>query len=195
MPELKQPEIGCYKSKCPVAKCVDLISGKYKTMILWSLLEYGTLRFSQLQRIVPESTARMLSRQLRELESDGLIHREVYKEIPPKVEYTITETGHAVKPLLLAMYRFGESYFAAKGEKANCSMSVKSFLEGDGSCSENSADSSSCSREKSAFGKDTVSLCCCKKRKDSAEAAGEASFCKDEEIFEEKCCCSNDDSY
>ena len=69
---------------CPVSATLDLIGGKYKALILWHLAD-GKLRFSQLNKLIPNATAKMLTQQLREMESQGLLHREVYPVVPPKV--------------------------------------------------------------------------------------------------------------
>jgi len=94
---------------------------KYKTLILWKLMG-GTLRFSQLRKEVPCATPKMLTQQLRQLESDGLLRRKVYPEVPPKVEYSLTDFGKSIRPVLEAMYSWGTSYLHDKGMKANCSM-------------------------------------------------------------------------
>lgn len=78
-------------------------------MVLYWLLD-GTARFSEIKRAVPKVTQRMLTRQLRELESDGVIHRKVYAEVPPKVEYSLTEFGLSLKPILLLMRDWGMQY-------------------------------------------------------------------------------------
>ena len=78
-------------------------------MILWQL-SFKTLRFSQLQRRLAKVTQKMLTQQLRELERDGLIHRKVYAEVPPRVEYSLTKLGESVVPILQLMYQWGEDY-------------------------------------------------------------------------------------
>ena len=82
---------------CPVEATLDLIGGKYKALILWHLSD-GVLRFSELRSRIPKATPKMLTQQLRELETQELIHREVYPVIPPKVEYSLTETGKSLLP-------------------------------------------------------------------------------------------------
>src|SRR5688500_411717 len=77
------------RAGCPVELALDLVGGKWKPLILYRL-SLGTLRFAQLQKSMPQVTQRMLTLQLRELERDGLVHREVYAEVPPRVEYSIT---------------------------------------------------------------------------------------------------------
>jgi DNA-binding HxlR family transcriptional regulator len=106
---------------CPVEATLKLIGGKYKSLILWRLVG-STLRFSELKAFVENATPKMLTQQLRELEADGLIERKVYAVIPPKVEYSLSETGITLKPILEAMYSWGENYLETKGLKVNCGM-------------------------------------------------------------------------
>ncbi len=91
---------------CPVAFTVDVIGGKWKSLILFHLMS-GTKRFNELRRLIPDITQRMLTLQLRELEVDGIIHREIYREVPPKVEYSLTELGSSLAPLVSAMREWG----------------------------------------------------------------------------------------
>ena len=90
---MKQPY---YESTCPVEAALQLIGGKYKTIILWHLLN-KTMRYSELHRLVPRATDKMLAQQLRELEKDGLVNRKVYPVIPPKTEYSLTEFGRTLE--------------------------------------------------------------------------------------------------
>ena len=83
---------------CPVEATLDMIGGKYKTLILWKLIS-GPMRFSELRRAVPAATPKMLTQQLRELEADGLVHREIFPVIPPRVEYSLTEFGRSIRPV------------------------------------------------------------------------------------------------
>ncbi len=98
---------------CPVELVIELISGKWKLLILRELMS-GTKRFSQLQRAIPGITQKMLTKQLRELERDGLINRKVYPQVPPKVEYSLTELGKSLKPVFDAMHRWGIEYMNLK---------------------------------------------------------------------------------
>ena len=98
-----------YTETCPVAATMELIGGKYKALILWHLTE-SKLRFSQLSKVIRGATPNMLTQQLRELESQNLIHREVYPVVPPKVEYSLTETGRSLMPILMAMRDWGTGY-------------------------------------------------------------------------------------
>ncbi len=92
---------------CPVDVTISLIGGKYKAIILWHLIDQ-TLRFHELQKLIPCATPKMLSQQLRELEQDALIHREVYPVVPPKTEYSLTEHGKSLVPVLEAMCEWGK---------------------------------------------------------------------------------------
>lgn len=101
------PEV--YSYACPVEVTLDVIGGKWKGIILYYLLD-GTKRFGELRKLIPGITQRMLTLQLRELEDNGVIHREVYKEVPPKVEYSLTEFGETLKPIILLMRDWGDKY-------------------------------------------------------------------------------------
>ena len=105
---------------CPVDATLDLIGGKYKALILWHLAE-GTQRFSQLRKVI-SATPKMLTQQLRELEGHQLIRREVYPVIPPKVEYSLTETGKSLMPILVAMRDWGADYLRSKDLEPCCFM-------------------------------------------------------------------------
>ncbi len=109
------------QSHCPVESTLELIGGKYKALILWHLSE-KTLRFSQLRKEISGATAKMLTQQLRELEAQQLIHREVFPIIPPKVEYSLTELGRSLMPILVAMRDWGSDYLRTKNLEANCFM-------------------------------------------------------------------------
>lgn len=91
---------------CSVEAAISLIDGKWKCVILFQLSR-GTLRFNEIRRRVPGVTQRMLTNQLRELEADGLIVRQVYAEVPPKVEYSLSPLGRSMEPVLLALKTWG----------------------------------------------------------------------------------------
>ncbi len=97
---------------CPVEATMSKIGGKYKTIILYHLTREGTLRYSQLQRHIPQATPKMLSQQLRELEADGFVHREVYPVVPPKTEYSLTSYGRTLAPIVDALCSWGEEHLA-----------------------------------------------------------------------------------
>lgn len=93
----------------PVQTTLNVIGGKWKPIILWHLAA-SILRFNQLYKRITGITQKMLTQQLRELERDGLIHRKIYPEIPPKVEYSITEYGKTLHPVLKSMCDWGEKH-------------------------------------------------------------------------------------
>lgn len=97
---------------CKFETALDILIGKWKPVILLRLLNHGTMRFSELQKSIPDITKKMLTQQLRELEYHDIVHREVYKEIPPRVEYSITEYGQRMTPLLQAMNDWGVNHIA-----------------------------------------------------------------------------------
>ncbi len=94
---------------CPAELTLRVIGGKWKPVILWHL-SGGTKRFSELKRAMPGVTQRMLSQQLRELESDGVVLRKVYAQVPPKTEYSLTEFGRTLGPILRLMCKWGTEH-------------------------------------------------------------------------------------
>jgi DNA-binding HxlR family transcriptional regulator len=88
---------------------LKILSGKWKILILYSLYE-GTKRFNELRRLIPGVTQRMLTNQLRELEDDKIITRHVYAQVPPKVEYSLSEIGQTLTPVLIALKKWGACY-------------------------------------------------------------------------------------
>ena len=106
---------------CPVEATLELIGGKYKALILWHLAE-NKLRYSQLRDALAGITPKMLTQQLRELESRELIHREVFPIVPPKVEYSLTELGMSLIPVLIAMRDWGSNYLRGNKIEPNCFM-------------------------------------------------------------------------
>ncbi len=103
---------------CAVEAAISLIDGKWKCVILFHLYD-GMLRFNALHRKMPGITQRMLTNQLRELEIDGLITRHVYAEVPPRVEYRLSERGHSLKPILDALKRWGDAHIDLFGHPGN----------------------------------------------------------------------------
>lgn len=95
--------------KCGIDVTLALVGGKWKASILWHLAQ-ETMRFSDLQRQFSDTTRKMLTQQLRELEVDGLVHRKVYAQVPPKVEYSLTEKGKTIFPILALMCEWGRTY-------------------------------------------------------------------------------------
>lgn len=96
------------ESKCPIQYTLNLIGGKWKLVILWHLSIDNVLRYGEIKKSLSVITHKMLSQQLKELESDGFIHREEYHQIPPKVEYSLTDLGKSILPVLQSMFNWGK---------------------------------------------------------------------------------------
>ena len=102
------------KLHCTVEAAIAVIGGKYKAIIIWWLNEKGVMRYSEIQRRVPQATAKMLSQQLREMEADGIISRKVYPVVPPKTEYALPV------PIVHAMDKWGADFFTQLGVPIPC---------------------------------------------------------------------------
>ncbi|MCL1843243.1 MAG: helix-turn-helix transcriptional regulator [Defluviitaleaceae bacterium] len=111
----------CNETNCPVVATLNLIDGKYKALILWHLMD-GTRRFGELRKLIPQTTQKMLTQQLRELEVRNLVIRKVYPVVPPKVEYSLSDLGKSLKPILDAMCQWGTGYMKTLGISADCFM-------------------------------------------------------------------------
>jgi len=96
---------------CTFEIAVDLIGGKWKPLIIWYLGTKGTKRFNELKKLIPQATQKMLTQQLRELETDNLVKRKVYPQAPPKVEYSLTNLGESLMPIFSMMCKWGDDYY------------------------------------------------------------------------------------
>ena len=105
MDEVKKKELPA----CPVETTLTLIGDKWKVLILRDLMT-GTKRFGELKKCVGNVSQKVLTVQLRAMEANGLVHREVYAEVPPRVVYSLTDLGRSLKPILDAMWSWGENY-------------------------------------------------------------------------------------
>ncbi len=94
---------------CPVELTLSIVGGRWKLPIVYRLLS-GTKRFGELRRLIPDATQQLLSLQLRELEQMGILHRQVYAQVPPKVEYSLTGLGRSLEPIVLQIYAWGAWY-------------------------------------------------------------------------------------
>ena len=101
-------------SPCPVTTTLSVIGGKWKPIILYAIKK-ETKRFSEIKRLIPAISQKMLTQQLRELEDDGIVHRRVYPVVPPKVEYSITDYGGTLMPILDAMVAWGQRHNSSNG--------------------------------------------------------------------------------
>ncbi len=107
---VSKPECDEAVFNCPVEATLSVIGGKWKVVILYYLAHAGTHRFAELRRKIPGVSERMLTQQLRELERDGVVHREVYPEVPPKVEYSLTPYGGTLRPISDLMCDWGKKH-------------------------------------------------------------------------------------
>lgn len=103
---------------CATEMALEIIGGKWKLVILRNLFE-GTKRFGELKRGMPNVTQRMLTRQLRELEEDGLVRRKVYTQVPPKVEYSLTDTGESLESIVRQIDEWGDWYLGRHGARVD----------------------------------------------------------------------------
>jgi DNA-binding HxlR family transcriptional regulator len=106
---------------CSVEAAISLIDGKWKCVILFHLQD-GPVRFNELRRRLPDVTQRMLTNQLRELELDGLIDREVFAQVPPRVEYSLSERGRSLQPVLEALRRWGDENIGLFGRRREAAL-------------------------------------------------------------------------
>lgn len=110
MPKDRTNKVSCQNYRCEIELTLELITGKWKALILWNLGNHKIIRFNEFRRILPEITQKILTQQLRGLEDDGLVKRRIYNQIPPMVEYSLTATGDKLIPLLEQLDRFGKDY-------------------------------------------------------------------------------------
>lgn len=102
---------------CPLEVTLKIIDGRWKVMVIHELVE-GIRRFGELNKALVGVSHRTLTQQLRELEAAGIIRRKVYRQVPPKVEYSLTPLGETLKPVLMAMHDWGEAYVKATARKS-----------------------------------------------------------------------------
>lgn len=95
---------------CPIEIGINVLSGKWKLLILWKIYQQGTVRFNELQRQLENITTKTLTEQLRELEAQQIIDRKIYPEIPPKVEYHLSDIGESLVPILQSLCEWGKEY-------------------------------------------------------------------------------------
>ncbi|WP_393059934.1 winged helix-turn-helix transcriptional regulator [Streptomyces sp. LN549] len=111
----RAPRIGPYI--CGIDAGLDVVSGKWKGLILWELDAHGVRRFAELRRGLPGVSEKMLTQHLREMEADGLVHRKVYAEVPPRVEYSLTEHGHTLNQALGPLGAWGVERIRREGSE------------------------------------------------------------------------------
>ena len=109
MENIMEKEVNTELPACPVETTLTLIGDKWKVLILRDLMP-GTKRFGELKTSIGKVSQKVLTAQLRAMEESGLVHRQVYAEVPPRVEYSLTELGRSLKPILDSMWAWGEEY-------------------------------------------------------------------------------------
>lgn len=100
----------CITTDCPIKTTLEVMGGKWKPSILWELRQQDVLRFGQIKKLIPDITQKMLTQQLRELEADDIVSRKIYAEVPPRVEYRITDYGKSLAPILHEMAQWGNTH-------------------------------------------------------------------------------------
>lgn len=105
-----------WKTGCNVEATLSVIGGRWKPVLVCHLL-YGPKRFGELKRLIPNATERMITLQLRELEADRIVSRKVFPEVPPRVEYDVTDYGQTLKPILVAMQDWGREFKVRQAER------------------------------------------------------------------------------
>lgn len=117
MPEDRTHKVSCNNYQCEIEVVLEIISGKWVSLILWTLGSQGVKRFGELKRLLPGVTQKMLTQQLRTLEKNNMVSRKVYPEVPPIVEYSLTPMGQELMPILRDMDAFGKTYISHQNLK------------------------------------------------------------------------------
>lgn len=110
MPDDRQNKVSCSNFRCEIEVTLEVISGKWKALILWHLGQEELIRFNEFRRRIPDISQKMLTQQLRRLEEVGLVNRKIYNQVPPMVEYSLTDIGKELIPILDAMDVWGKKF-------------------------------------------------------------------------------------
>ena len=110
---------------CPIRMILARISDKWSILTLFTLTQAPVMRFNELQKTIPDISQKMLTVTLRTLEEDGLVRRQIYAQVPPKVEYSLTALGESLFPILKAMYEWGSGLMQSQGKCPSCSMTAQ----------------------------------------------------------------------
>lgn len=110
MPKVRTNKVSCSNYRCEIELTLEIISGKWKALILWNLGNHEIIRFNEFRRIIPEITQKVLTEQLRSLEEAGLVNRKIYNQVPPMVEYSLAKYGEKLMPILEQMDIWGKEY-------------------------------------------------------------------------------------
>lgn len=110
MPDSREHKISCSNYQCEIELTLEILSGKWKALIIWNLHLHDIIRYNEFRRLIPSITQKMLTQQLKDLEKYGIVSRTVYPSVPPTVEYRLTETGLELIPIMEAMDQWGKKY-------------------------------------------------------------------------------------
>lgn len=110
MPEERGNKVSCSNYQCEIELTLEILSGKWKALLIWNLHLHEVIRYNEFRRLIPSITQKMLTQQLKELEKYGIISRKVYPSVPPMVEYTLTEIGEELIPIMESMDLWGKEY-------------------------------------------------------------------------------------
>ncbi len=110
MPDSRENKISCSNYQCEIELTLEILSGKWKALLIWNLHLHTVLRYNEFRKLIPSITQKMLTQQLKDLEKYGILSRRVYPSVPPMVEYTLTQTGQELIPIMEAMDQWGKKY-------------------------------------------------------------------------------------
>lgn len=110
MPEDRLNKVSCNHYRCEIEVTLEILSGKWKSLILWNLSMHEVIRFNEFRKLIPEITQKMLTQQLKDLAKNELVKKTIYPQVPPMVEYCLTPRGKALIPILEAMDQWGKKF-------------------------------------------------------------------------------------
>lgn len=117
MPDSREHKISCSNYHCEIELTLEILSGKWKALIIWNLHLHEVIRYNEFRRLIPSITQKMLTQQLKELERYGIVLRKEYPSVPPMVEYELTEMGKELIPIMEAMDQWGKKYVKEYNDK------------------------------------------------------------------------------
>lgn len=110
MPDNRENKISCTNYRCEIEVTLEVLAGKWKSLIIWNLHLHDKIRYNEFRKLIPEVTQKMLTQQLRELEKNMIVEREVHNTVPPSVEYYLSDIGKKLIPIMEAMDKWGKEY-------------------------------------------------------------------------------------
>ena len=112
MPNARSNKVSCTNYRCEIEVTLEILTGKWKSLIIWNLHLHEKIRYNELRRLIPEASQKMLTQQLRDLHECGIVDRQVFPTVPPQVEYQLTEVGQKLIPIMEQMDTWGKEYVA-----------------------------------------------------------------------------------